>query len=210
MKKTWKITALLIVAALLLTSCGLFSGVAKGSIKAGKWDESIFSNEWSNVKLTLPSGYKSLTPQEMKDALKAGEEVVFNDNNQVAVDLASMRTLYDFMIIAADQVSNIFLCYENVKMIPGADKMDAEGYNNALKEQLQNVTQISYTFLPSGTATVAGESYFVGKSSINNGNLYQDYYIRKLDDAFIVFMVTYTDSSKPEIDRFLQSITKAK
>ncbi|MDR0287832.1 MAG: hypothetical protein LBI03_09060 [Clostridiales bacterium] len=211
MKKVTKVI-ILFTAIFMIISCSacttLANKIMKGSIKAGSWDGDTFSNDWSNIKFTLPEGFRALTPDELQQTFESANDIAVNDGSQEKIDITSMKSLFDFMVYGSDQASNVIVCYENVKLTTNGSKMDAEGYYNVLKGQLDSS---QYTFLPSSSAEVAGETYFLGSASLNDATeeaVFQDYYIRKYQDAFITIIASYRESAKDEITGFIQSFEK--
>ncbi|MDR1589148.1 MAG: hypothetical protein LBS51_03035 [Oscillospiraceae bacterium] len=198
--------ALALALSLFLPSCSFLPDggnqgageASKGSIHAGAWSEDgrTFTNGWSNVKLTLPDGYRALSPGEIEEMVGAGEEIVVNDGNKAAYDLAKTRTAYDFIIATDAGMPNIMLMYENIDISPLTKNLDESGYFNMLSEQLKLMDTLSYEELGTETRTVAGENFVVGMVSLAGGAAFQDYYIRKLDGAMIIFSATYTEDTR--------------
>ncbi|MDR2357217.1 MAG: hypothetical protein LBD92_03905 [Oscillospiraceae bacterium] len=172
---------------------------SKGSIQTGAWSEDgkTFTNEWSNVKLSLPEGYRALSPEEIEQTVGAGEEVVVNDGNRASYDIAKMRTAYDFIIAAADAgVPNIMLIYENIGASPLTKNLNEGEYFDMMAEQLETMDALNYEATGTETREVAGESCTVGMLMLADGAAFQDYYIRKQDDVMIVLSATYTADTR--------------
>lgn len=198
--------------ALLLAICLLGGCSATGAIRSGIWDGNTFTNEWSNIKVPLQEGWTSLSAEQMESVLGAGTDVLVNDGatNEKSSELAKKRTIYDFMLMAEDGISSVYLCYENISMIPGGSKFGEEDYLNNVKEGLAAVQQITYSFGDMTKETLGGQEYTVLPASVNDGLMLQKYYVRKQDKAFIGWIVSYTPDSEQVVNGQLQAVTKVK
>ncbi|MDR3149500.1 MAG: hypothetical protein LBT88_05750 [Oscillospiraceae bacterium] len=62
------ITALTLFSLFLMfTACGKTVPISTDEIQLGSWneDKTIFVNEWSNIKFTLPDGFRAVTNEEI-------------------------------------------------------------------------------------------------------------------------------------------------
>jgi|GEM_PF-6784709 len=209
MKKSLSALALLTCLILALTACSL-SSVMKGNIKGGTWEGDTFTNTWSDLKFTLPEGYACLSAAEMSETFAAGQEIMVNEGvtSDAQYNFASMKTLYDCLVTTSDGASNLIICYENLLL--GSQKtLTAEGYYNILKGQLETVSEMGYTFATPTEATVAGQTYFVGHVTGLEGALFQDFYIRKHDNAMVVLIVSSIEETRADTISFVESIQRA-
>ncbi|MDR0906629.1 MAG: hypothetical protein LBN00_10755 [Oscillospiraceae bacterium] len=210
MKKITRILAIALTLVLVfsLASC---AKVAQGSIRTGTWSENTFTNEWINIKVTLPDGWRALTAEELQQSVGAGEEIIVNNGtNQAALDVAKMRTAYDFSVMAEVGVPNAMLMYENLALSPLTKNLDESGYFDSMKTQFEAMADLGYSVLESDETVIAGEKYFVGKLSLMDGAAYQNYYFRKFDGAMIGVILTFTADTQADAESFISSITKAK
>lgn len=209
-KKRIRIITLLVCLVVMLTAftaCDFNSGTA--AIKAGKWEEDVFTNNWSGIKVTLPDGYTSLSKVEMEQLFAQGEEIIVNDPglSDIEIDKIKTKVLYEFMIKFPDQKTNISLSYENMSY---AGKIISEKmYLDKLKEEFSKITQMKYTFLNSGKEEIAGKNYTAANFSLNSGAAFQTIYLRKIDDVMILIIATYFEDSQDQVKDFIKSIEKA-
>jgi len=206
--------AIIILCALMLLSAAAcsFEGIAKGAIKTGAWSEDgkTFTNEWSNIKFSLPSGWRAMSSEEISAQVGAGTDVLVNEGmSQSEVDVSKLKTAYDFALVSELGIPQIMMFYENLALTPGNSSIDETAYHEILKTQILAVTQITYKDEGTSTKTVAGEEYLIGRFSAMDGLLCQDYYLRRLGKVMIAMIVTYTPETKAEADRFIASITAA-
>lgn len=207
MRKTMKISAIVLTIGLAVTSLSACS--LKGAIKQGVWEGSTFTNEWSDIKLTLPENYTSLTPDEMSQALSASEEISVNNGaNKTEIDLSNLKTLYEFMIYDDEGVSSLILTYENLALTPLTSGLDEEAYYVELKKTL-DVSGMEYAEVEKNTVKVAGADYLRIHCSVNGGVMFQDYFLRKHDGAMIAFILSYIPESEAKMNDFINSLTKA-
>ena len=198
MKKLIRIAAICAAAVLALTSCSSASG-----LKTGLWDEKYFVNNWSNIIVHAQGGYFSLTPDEMRE-ITAGEDAEINDPS-VAIDTSAVKSLYDMAVFSEDNISNVMLRYDNANLLEGAGNADAAGYFEIIKNRLSEEDSSKYTFLDPAERVIAGETYFVGRVSIEKGLMLRDYYIRRYDNFFIIIIATCMPGMETEIMRFITS-----
>ena len=181
-------------------------------IQTGAWsnDRQVFTNEWSNIRVNVPNGYRALTPEEIKKIVGMGEEIAINDGvfDKSTVNISKKRTVYDFIIVSDDSATNFILMYENVGIQTTLGNLDENGYLNELKKNLEKVKSLSYTSAGTSTRRLAGEDWLVGSFSLGSNKIYQDYYIKKAGKIMFVFIATY--SSKKAADKFMTSIDKVK
>jgi hypothetical protein len=211
--------AVILALSLILASCSAFKEgfqqgvekVSKGSIQTGAWSEdgTTFTNEWSNIKLLLPEGYRALSPEEIEQTVGMGEEVMVNDGNKTDYDAAKMRTAYDFILATDIGVPNIMLMYENIGINPLTKNIDESGYFDLLTEQLKAADAFSYEVTGTETREIAGTSYMVGMITLADGAAFQDYYINKLDDVIIILNATYTADTRDMAMELIASIEAA-
>lgn len=209
MKKTVKNIFVFITAALTivsLTSCSL-----KGAIQGGTWDGSTFTNEWSNIKMELPSEFTAATAEEIQAGIADANEVMVNDGmDKASIDASQLKTLYDFSVSADDGLSSLMLMYENLSFSSATSGYTAEDYYKATKDGLLALTDFGYTEVSKTTGKIAGEEYIKATFSVFDGLMFQDYYIRKLDGAIVGFISTYTEETEAKVNNLVNSITAAK
>jgi hypothetical protein len=186
------------------------NSAARGAIQAGSWDGDTFTNEWVNIRFTLPSDWSALSAEEMQAQIELGLAAAGMDESAAAMQEAAMaRSLNDFTIMGTLGVPNISATYENTEGNPLTANLGAEEYYNVLKLQLSSM---GVEFSEPEDIVIAGETYLLGKGSIAIGEaaMYQSFYLRKLDGATIIFAATYMDDSEAAVNDFFASITPAK
>jgi len=183
-----------VIVALLIASIAIpFSGCApreNNNIQTGEWNDDTFTNYWSGITFTLPP------------------DIIAADTKTFESVPGEPKDLY---LIRPDQGSNITLYYVDL-IYKRLRYMTPEKYLNNLGEAIMKQELPSNTsFTRSGefkSASIAGEEYLVMHMDIllEDLALYQDIYVRKFDNAMIVFMISYNDNSKDAIESFVSSI----
>jgi hypothetical protein len=188
--------------------------IAKGKIQLGSWSEDggTFTNEWSNIKFTLPEGWSAMTEDELNQLLAAGADILVNDGavSQAELDLSGLKTAYDFGVYTGLGMPNVMLTYENLSLTLGAGNLDEQGYYDVLKEQILAVDSLGLVETGVYDKTIGDEKYLVGSFEALDGLYVQDYYIRKDGGVIIAFIVTYNTETRPQADVFMAAITPAK
>ena len=214
MRKAMKLTAVLLVSVIILTSCA-----GLGKLQPGSWDGDTFTNEWSNIKLTLPEGFRKLSGDEIKEIMNAGNDAMVNDGtmSQSEIDLSQLTYIYDLVIMdTEDEISMVGLMYQKALGVSSAEKY----LDSTIDELVTNFSAMGLTAkkLSPSNITIAGGNYYKLGLSMEipidlEGNVmsyYQEYAAFKQGDMFIALIIAYTSDTKGEIYDFLSSVTKAK
>ena len=180
------------------------TGRGHGAIQPGTWsaDRTVFTNEWAGIHFELTEDWYALTPEELQETLAIGGEIAFNDGGAM-MEMAQIRSFYDFSVIAGYGLPNVMLMYENLAFL--GNLLNEAAYFDIVKSGLEEVG-MGHTFLEPTEATIAGETYFVGRTVLEAFGMYQDYYIRMYDRVIIAFIVTYTADTADQAQAFMDSI----
>ena len=209
--------ALVLASMLVLSSCAsIKAGVGdalKGDIQQGAWsaDGKVFTNEWSNLKFTMPDeGYVALAKEQIDEMMQAGMEAT--GQKGTVADIAMMRIVYDFVISAADTgTPNVTLAYENVGNNAATKNIDENGYFDAMQTQFEQVAAqgLTYTELGRSTATIAGIEWKSSSYSLNDiAN--QDYYLHLSDGYMWQLIITYDSNFEQAAKDLIAGITSVK
>ena len=211
-----KILTIVILAAVILVLVAAFfifnsRQGAQTNISAGVWENNSFTNSWSDISFSLPNGFTALTHDKMQAILGTKEEVLVNGSiSEAYVNMSEVSTFYDFVLYGDDLITSVMVSYENM-LFDNRRSLTPEKYFDMVKAQLgdMELRDIEYEFVDSySNAEIAGEEYQVLQTFIRD-MFYQDYYVRKFDNAMIVFTATYkydTANTANSIDQFLSSI----
>ena len=95
--------------------------------------------------------------------------------------------------MADDQTTNVVVTVEKLM-----GKMDASQYVSALEQGLSQVSAISYTLISDDETVKIGNGDYIKVSyqaESSGVSMYQDYYVRVVDDRAIALTLTYIDES---------------
>lgn len=213
------------ILSLLLAICLIFSGCAtsgsdnssaaseakmEGTITPGTWQDNTFTNTWSNLKVTLPEGCTARTEAEMGVLFEASTNVKVNDGSTTRdqLDFDKLSTFYDFFITFPEDNTNVTLNYQNLISENSRDTTESQ-YFNTIRQQLEADEDLNFTVKKEYDVMIAGEKFFAGHTSVNDGAVYQDYFLRKVDGAMICLLASYTADSAQSMQDFLNSFTPA-
>jgi hypothetical protein len=183
---------------------------ARGAIQSGAWNGDVFTNEWVNISFTLPDGWRALTEDEIRAQMELGLSAAGGDASQALQEAAMARTANDFVIAGALGVPSITATYENISYSPLTANLNADEYFEAMKLQLSGM---GFDFGDTSEVQIAGETYYLCEASLavmEGVNMYQRFYLRKLDGAIVMFAATFMSENLAEVDDFFASIAPAK
>ncbi|MBO4652843.1 MAG: hypothetical protein J5649_05955 [Lachnospiraceae bacterium] len=182
-KRSAKLVAVFLVMVLMtmsLTGC-------RASYTPGEVDGDTYTNKWAGLKVTVPSGYKMLTPEEA--GVKNG---VYRD--------------YDFgCLFTADNNTKIPMCY--VMTREGKEDIDAAGeeFTKAFGNSsglMVNQGGVTYQVtVDKNYYSIAGESYTCFHLGVSVADIYCAF--RDVDGTGIVAVCAVTMSGgATEVDLF--------
>ena len=192
MKKTIVILKLLFIMGciLLISGCMSQKESTNSNIQVGEWNDLDFVNHWSNIAFTLPLDYTVRHLEEL-DSIPGQTD--------------------DFFLSHIDKTASIALMY--IDLLHDRIDQTPEEYLNITISQLAGSANKTYMFNAEfKSVLIADEEYIVASSEFifkdrprETGN-HQDGYVRKFDDALIVFLTVYSDNKKDSVESFLFSI----
>ncbi|MCL2672068.1 MAG: hypothetical protein FWF10_08530 [Clostridiales bacterium] len=187
------------IISIALILCVLF-GLCAGCLSAkpyakGKLTSTGFESEFIGVRYTLPEGFTLATETEMRDMMGTG--AAYFDLDKDLVDYAEMMTVYEMIALLPGGYPNVIVMVEKLPLV--SRNISVEQYMDILKEQLQDVGVMSYTF-SEGYADVemAGKTYkqFTATTSVYGFALVQGYICEKIGDRIIAFITTCEQGSE--------------
>lgn len=161
---------------------------AKGSVSETGWESEFFG-----LRYTAPEGMGMSTEEELNDLMGLGQEVLSDDFSELQLKYAELTSVYEMMSVADDQTTNVVVTVEKLM-----GKMDASQYVSALEQGLSQVSAISYTLISDDETVKIGNGDYIKVSyqaESSGVSMYQDYYVRVVDDRAIALTLTYIDES---------------
>ena len=177
---------------------------ADGSYVRGTLTDTSFESEHLNLKFTVPDGFIMGTEDEILNMMDMGADIL--DLDQKMVDFAMISTVYEMLVSSPFGVPNLILMAEKQML----RNVTEDQYLEALKSQLVNVSGMDYQFDSEITdATIAGQKYRKLTTDVEayGQAMIQDYIFRKLDDRMVGFIITYTEETRSEMEKLINSFT---
>ncbi len=206
MKKTHIALIAFIVAILTLSGC--YSKDDEPFV-IGKWNGNVFTNEWSDMRITLPETATRATSQEIIDMIDGDydadanlTDIAGNEDH----DYTKLVSCYDCHITLSDGKSALSLTYVNMDMSLG--KFTPDEYLKSVYNQLKKSQIIHYTFVDMKHETIGGYSYTVAIYTVND-EMTQKYYCRKLGSRMVVMITSTLNGMESEMNTLLSMIEKA-
>ena len=205
-ERTIKLAAFLLALTMVLclSACG-----GKVVYTRGSWEDNVYTNTSLGFTLTMPDGWTAKSNEELMASVDGGYSTLTEEQKK-NYDYSKNKTVYDFMISNASQTSTFQLTVENLSMTVGAGGMKSEQYAKSLKNQLEQITSMTYEVKDTYTAALHGREYLVLPTVVEEPmfgeeHLCQDYYIRKEGKLMTTFIATYPESNREEFLVFLQN-----
>ena len=160
----------------------------------GEWVGNVYKNSFLDIQFTMPSDWTIMEKSEIEAAYSQSIEIFSNegyDKEQLS-QLKEQNMVIFTAVKNSKNGSNIQLIKEK-----NAYGFNEEEYLNTLKNQLMELTVMSFEFGDIHTETIAGNTYYVleANASYNGVGVKQAYYIRLIDDNFFYMIVSDTTNS---------------
>ncbi len=168
----------------------------KKELSRGKWEDKVYTNEFADLKFTLPDGWTRSTDEEIAETMQLGEEVLKNENLYIS-EISKLNVVYDMMAKNASTGGNVIVMMEK-------NAGTAKDYADSLKTQLEKVTQMNYTIGDITEAKIGDNAYTVvaAKASVSGATVFQSYYLR--DEGDYVVAVLVTETSQDNLDKIVK------
>ena len=187
---------LLVISIMLCVVCFAACGKKdEGENVRGAWKDNVYTNEFIDVTFNLPDKWTYATDEEMNNAFQSTNEVV-SENDKVFMEVSELKSLNEMMAQNLYTGSNVIIAYENLSMTVGGSKMTAEEYLDVVKSQLETVETFKYKIGEASKAKIGGNEYVTLEVSVDETEIVQLYYIRKVDNYMVNIIVT--SSNKDE------------
>lgn len=169
------------------------TAAAAGKYVKGTVTETGWESEFFGLRYTAPEGMGMSTEEELNDLMGLGQEVLSDDFSELQLKYAELTSVYEMMSVSDDQTTNVVVTVEKVM-----GKMDASQYVSALEKGLEQVSAISYTLISDDETIKLGNADYIKVSyqaEASGVTMYQDYYVRVVDDRAVAITLTYMDES---------------
>lgn len=170
------------------TACGSNNDSENSSINQsqasirGTWNDNVYTNEFANLKYTLPEQWQYATDEEIASIMGTTEDTF----DKVTYDMVS-QNLYTG--------SNIILMFEDLSKSIGGSKITEEDYMDITTQQLKDIEELDYKFGEPFETTIGENKYLACKVELTDNSMTQIYYIRKLENHMLAIIVTANNAS---------------
>ena len=180
---------------------GIGDGYVKGTVTDTGWE-----SEYLGMRYIMPEGMLMATEEELNQVMGLGAEILSGDINELQMEYARMRTVYEMMSTDATGATNVVLTVEKLLF----SNMDAEQYVQSLEQGLKKMSAISYTVLSDDeTVEIAGMDYIKVSVQAQSGDVAvnQDYYVRVADGRAVSFVITSQEETAQQAEAVLNAFT---
>jgi len=168
----------------------------KGILTDKNWE-----SRFLDLRFTMPSGYVMATESEVRGMMEIAADVV-------NIDYSKLSTVYEMMATSFPSGHpNVIVMVEKLSL----SNMTIEQYVAALKIQLSSITTMTYSFSSDLTdVTIAGHVYkqFSAECQANGMTILQNIILRKIDNRVAGLIVSYTESTKSEMEILMKGFSK--
>lgn len=161
---------------------------ASTEFSMGKWNDSVYTNDFLRLKFNLPEGWIYSSDEEIAEMMNIGLELL-NDDQKVAAEIAKLTSVY-YMVASNPNTGDSVTILSEKPII----EVTAEYYINQLKTQLVAVESISYEIGETSKEKVGDNEYntLLVTGTMSGIEVAQKYYVYKMDKYFVCMIVTST------------------
>ena len=188
-----------LIFIVLLASCQNGRQPAKEKYSVGTLTDSIYTNEYFNIKLNIPIEWH-VYPRELYDRFsekgkeynQSGESVEESDNILVNLLMISDKSIADSSFIR----QTIMLNAEK-PVNKNEYSSDLDFLKRTKNEMIKYELPITFT-MGIDTITISGKNFtsFHAEFQTEKGIIHQDYMTRKENDFYINIALSYSDSTQ--------------
>lgn len=168
-------------------------------LSAGTIDGDVYTNDFMGITFTKPADWRYLTNEEIAQTINAGQELM--DTNALAEALSEKASYYDMSVQNSTGGENVLICYENT-LLTALRQLTADEYITAVTQQLNGLSEITYTIGETEDATLGELSFrkFTATAEVSGVELVQSYYIREAGNYIFGIIITSSSDSIATIE----------
>jgi len=188
-----------LIFIVLLTSCQNGRQPAEEKYSVGTLTNSIYTNEYFNIKLTIPNEWH-VYPRELYDRFSEKGKEYNQSGNSVE---ESNNILVNLLMISDKSIADSSFIRQTI-MLNAEKPVNKNEYSSELDflERTKNEMikyQLPMTFAKGiNTVTISGKDFvsFHAEFETEKGIIYQDYMTRKENDFYLNIALSYSDSTQ--------------
>lgn len=157
----------------------------------GVWTDNCYTNEFLNLKLTMPEGWVYASDEELAELMG----VITQNSSNLSEEFINAKVIFDMMAQDPANGTSITLQVENMALTVGGSKITEKEYLDLTLSQIEQ-QGITCTLSDGVTETTIGDvTYQTYDSTLNDGVLSQRYLISMVGK----YMVFITISCVPSV-----------
>jgi len=219
MKKCIKGVALVLAGILIFAGCGTkpetqenTSGQGTQSeqkeFARGEWVETVYTNEFAELKYEIPEGWVYATDEEIKAVVGQGAEMINESGGtEFSTEQLEQTAVYDMLVQNPVTGTNVQVIFESLKGIPGGTQIDTNIYIETTKNLLTSSGVAEYNFSDTYEVTIGANKYTVLdlEYELWGVSVQQRYCTRRVGDYMTSIIVT--DAAGGDIDKVMDSFS---
>lgn len=156
----------------------------------GIWTDSTYTNSYMNLTFSMPDTWVYASDEDIANTMSIAAENLSEAGLELSEDMLEQQSIYDMMSQSTTTTSSVMVMYENLSMTIGGSMYTEELYLNSVKKQLEDL-EMGYTFPDDITTTTIGEeTYSALNTEYGEGELYQTYYVRKINNYMTCIIIS--------------------
>lgn len=155
-------------------------------LSMGSWNESVYTNDFLNLKYTLPAGWISYSNEEIATLMNISSDLAYGEKDFLK-EIAKLTSVYYLFTQNTTNNNNVSVLTEK----PLVD-VTVEYYIDQLKTQLAAMTTIKYEIGETSTIKIGDKDVTVLSVTAPEYNLLQKYFVYKVDKYFVGIVATST------------------
>lgn len=163
--------------------------VEQNKLSRGTITGDVYKNAFADITFSKPYDWTFSSDKELMESVNAGFDLMNVTDLEAA--LAKQACIYDMMAESADSTSNVLVMFGS-----GEIGLDEYEYSEMLKEELASYASsgVYYDFGNVTAKSFGGQTYYLMPLVLND-SVYQNMYIRVIDDIVIVVTLTTADKA---------------
>jgi len=159
-------------------------------VTQGSWTDSVYSNEFAEIQITLPADWTYSSKEQMADLMKLGSEYL-TDEAKFDAKLSEIAVVYCAMVSDPSTGDSIVVILEKQYT-----NLDAEQYIDIVSQKLlDSFEEIQYTIGDIGKQTICGNEYISCQTTLTQKKTSQTYFARRVGDYMVDIIITDADSN---------------
>lgn len=155
----------------------------------GVWEDNVYTSDFANLKFEMPAEWNYASDEEMATLFNFSADQLAEAGMAFSKEMIEARSVYDMMAQSATTGSSVAVVYENLNFVIGGSSMEIGAILDKMQSDLTD-TGMGYTFDAHSQGSIGSESYDVLNAKIDEYNMSQKYYLRRVGSHLLTVIVT--------------------